>query len=186
MQYQIKESSRARNVRITVSSDGTVTLTKPLRLSLDRATTFLQSRISWIHTIQKRLTERQKRQEKLYGASIQLPRLRRTTAAYKEAQKNARKLVTPLVHEIATQGGFIYTGISIRNQKTRWGSCSSRNALSFNYRLIYLSKEELEYLVVHELAHTKHHNHGKEFWAEVEQFVPNCKQLRSSLRRYRW
>jgi predicted metal-dependent hydrolase len=184
--YTLKTSTRAHHLRITVSYDGSVTLTKPLKTPLHKAESFLASRTDWITSVQKQLERRRIRHEKLYGAPIQLPRLRRGTAAYRAAQKEARTRVAGIVEAYAAKGGFTYASIAIRNQKTRWGSCSRTGTLSFNYRLIYLTPEELAYLVVHELSHTKHHNHGAGFWKEVERFMPEYKELRRSLKRYRW
>lgn len=186
MNFEIKESKRAKRLSITVKSSGQVVLTKPIRVSISVAEAFVMSREEWIMTTRKQLEDRRKESEKLYGSSIQLPRLRRNTKEYKEAVKAARTRITTLVEEYAAKGPYTYTAISIRNQKTRWGSCSPKGVLSFNYRLIYLTPEELAYLAVHELAHTKHHNHRETFWEEVGRFIPQYKALRRSLKRYRW
>lgn len=72
--------------------------------------------------------------------------------------------------------------LSYRNQKTRWGSCSSQGNISLNWRLIAYSPELMDYIIIHELAHLKHQNHGVRFWALVEKFCPNYKNLRQELR----
>lgn len=186
MEYTVRESTRARRLSITIQPDGTVTLIKPLRISVSKAEAFVSSHSDWILAMQETFKRSARMQETLYGPQVLLPKLRRGTGPYKDAQREARKRVVPLVEAFAKKGGYTYTSISIRNQKTRWGSCSSRGALSFNYRLIYLTPEELNYLVVHELAHTQHHNHGKAFWCEVERYVPEYAQLRKGLPRYTW
>jgi len=74
--------------------------------------------------------------------------------------------------------------VSFRFNKTRWGSCSAKNNLTFNYYLAKLPYELIEYVVVHELAHIKHKNHSREFWAEVEKYLPDVKKRRKLLRNY--
>ncbi|ACM92533.1 zinc metalloprotease [Nautilia profundicola AmH] len=74
--------------------------------------------------------------------------------------------------------------ISFRFNKTRWGSCSPKNGVSFNYYLAQLPEELIEYVVVHELAHIKHKNHSKEFWKEVEKYLPDVTKRRKDLRKF--
>lgn len=82
-----------------------------------------------------------------------------------------------------TTGGS-YTSITIRDQKSRWGSCSSRGTLSFNYRLIFAPPAILDYVVVHELCHLTHMNHSKDFWDMVAGVMPEYKQCRKWLREH--
>jgi hypothetical protein len=74
--------------------------------------------------------------------------------------------------------------ISFRFNKSRWGSCSGKNALSFNYYLAQLPKELIEYVVVHELAHIKHKNHSADFWNLVAEYLPDVTKRRRLLRKY--
>jgi len=74
--------------------------------------------------------------------------------------------------------------VSFRFNKTRWGSCSAKNTLSFNYYLAQLPKELIEYVVVHELAHIRHKNHSKEFWNEVAKYLPDMEARRRELRMF--
>lgn len=78
--------------------------------------------------------------------------------------------------------GGRYTSVTVRNQKTRWGSCSSRGTLSFNYRLIFAPPAVLDYVVVHELCHLTHMNHSKDFWNMVASVMPEYKVYRQWLR----
>ncbi|HEV7448999.1 MAG TPA: M48 family metallopeptidase [Candidatus Paceibacterota bacterium] len=72
--------------------------------------------------------------------------------------------------------------VFIKNSKSRWGSCSSRGNLNFNYKLLFVPPQVLDYVVVHELCHLRHFNHGPEFWALVAEVLPNHKELRRALR----
>ena len=78
--------------------------------------------------------------------------------------------------------GGNYTKITVRDQKTRWGSCSSNGTLSFNYRLMYAPPRILDYVVVHELCHLTHMNHSKEFWNMVASIMPEYKTYRQWLK----
>ena len=78
--------------------------------------------------------------------------------------------------------GGNYTSITVRDQKSRWGSCSSRGTLSFNYRLIFAPPTILDYVVVHELCHLTHMNHSADFWNMVASVMPEYKVYRRWLR----
>ena len=79
---------------------------------------------------------------------------------------------------------FHYNKISIKNQKTRWGSCSKKGNLNFNYKIIFLPKELQDYLIVHELCHLKEFNHSKKFWDLVKLKIPNLNQVSKMLRKH--
>ncbi len=87
----------------------------------------------------------------------------------------AKEKLTKLAYQYAELVGVQFHKITIRNQKTRWGSCSSKGNLSFNLRILCAPQEMIEYVVLHEVMHLKHFNHSKEFWADIEKFMPNYK-----------
>ena len=80
--------------------------------------------------------------------------------------------------------GGHYTSITVRDQKTRWGSCSSRGTLSFNYRLVFAPQTVLDYVVVHELCHLTHMNHSRDFWNLVGSVMPDYKSHRKWLKEH--
>ena len=95
----------------------------------------------------------------------------------------ARTLVQSHLSRANAHYGFVYKKVFIRNARTRWGSCSSRGNLGFNYRIVKLPPELAHYIVVHELCHLKEFNHSPKFWALVAQTCPNYRQARRLLRR---
>lgn len=78
-----------------------------------------------------------------------------------------------------------YNRVAIRNQRSRWGSCSSKKNLNFNYRILSLTPELRDYIIVHELCHLKELHHGKAFWDLVECMIPNAQELNHQAKRMR-
>ncbi len=97
-------------------------------------------------------------------------------------KRRARNFLLPRVHELAHRHGFCHGRITIRNQKSRWGSCSANGNLSLNARLLFLSPEACDYVLLHELVHTQHLNHSAAFWARVEEVAPAYRQSMAELK----
>ena len=97
----------------------------------------------------------------------------------------ARALVQSHLARANAHYRLTYKKVFIRNARTRWGSCSSRGNLGFNYRIVKLPPELVHYIVVHELCHLKEFNHSAKFWALVAEEVPNWKAARTALRKVR-
>ncbi len=100
---------------------------------------------------------------------------------YKEC---SREHITPIVEQYSTTMQLYPTNITYRKTKSRWGSCSAKNSISLNTRLMMLPSEILEYIIIHELAHIKHKNHSHNFWDLVAQYDPDYKKHRKELRKY--
>ena len=94
----------------------------------------------------------------------------------------AKQLLPHRIKEISERTGLPYKGIAIKPLKSRWGSCSNKQELTFNCYLMMLPWDCVDYVIVHELAHTRHMNHSKEFWSEVERTLPTYKTIRQKLR----
>jgi predicted metal-dependent hydrolase len=99
-------------------------------------------------------------------------------------KNKAMPLFTKMIDEIALQHGFYYSGVSIRGQKTRWGSCSSRQKLNLNYKLLFMPDAIVRYVFIHELCHTLEMNHSAKFWQLVEQYDPDYQQHRHYLKQH--
>ena len=98
--------------------------------------------------------------------------------------QQTRELVTHLVDEYCTFYGVVCGRVSVRDQRSRWGSCSSAGNLNFNYKLAVVPEHIADYVIVHELCHCKEFNHSPRFWKLVEQTIPNHKEIRKQLRSF--
>lgn len=98
-------------------------------------------------------------------------------------REQAREILNERVNFFAREHGFQYTKIGITSARTRWGSCSASGSLNFSWRLIQAPIEVVDYVVVHELVHTVHHNHSKKYWNRVKQILPNYMECRKWLRK---
>lgn len=99
----------------------------------------------------------------------------------KHFREVARHYLEKRTAEISATMGTHYNRIAIRSQKSRWGSCSRQNNLNYNWKLVFMPLPVIDYLVIHELSHTVHHNHGKRFHAMVEKFCPDHRALQKIL-----
>ena len=93
--------------------------------------------------------------------------------------------MTRRLKQLAEKHGFTYSKVFIRNQKTRWGSCSHKNDISLNIKLVCLPNDLLDYVILHELVHTRKKNHGKGFWVMLDRYMGNAKDFASRLNRTR-
>ena len=93
-------------------------------------------------------------------------------------REETRRLATAYISQYAANWGLTVSALRITSAKTRWGSCSAKKGLNFSYRLAMVPKDAFEYVVVHELAHTRHHNHSTAFWNFLEQMLPDFQKRR--------
>lgn len=109
-------------------------------------------------------------------------RKRKPSKIYLDNREKARTIITSRVEHFAKEYDFSYGRITIKDQKRCWGSCSTKKNLNFNYKLIFLPAELLDYVVVHELCHLRHFHHRVTFWKEVEKIIPDYKKRVFALR----
>ncbi len=168
-----ERSFRAKRVNVSVRPFKPVRVAVPKGVSFSNAEQFFISQLDWVKSqqIKARRYERE----------------HRDTIANKPAidREEARAFLTKRLAELALQHGFRYGKVSIRNQKTRWGSCSSCNNISLNMNLMRLPADLIDYVLVHELVHTKVKDHSRRFWAQVDKLVGNSSGYRNRLRKYR-
>lgn len=104
-----------------------------------------------------------------------------SSAHYLTHREKARAKVHERLTYWNTFYNFTYHRVAIRDQRTRWGSCSTKGNLNFNYRVLFLPTHLLDYVIVHELCHLKHFNHGKAFWAEMARTISDHESRRTEL-----
>lgn len=172
IEYHLIRSDR-RSIGIEVDREGKVTVRAPYSCEKKRIDRFLLEKENWIRQKVKLQKENaMKRQEK-----------REMPEAEKKYYRNlAREVLGARTGYYARKMGVTYGRISIREQKTRWGSCSSAGNLNFNWKLVLMPPELLDYVVVHELAHRKEMNHSPRFWAIVEKELPDYCNRREKLK----
>lgn len=107
---------------------------------------------------------------------------KRKNLNYLKYKKQANILIKERLEYFNQFYNYKYGRVAIRNQKTRWGSCSKKGNLNFNYKIVLLTPKQADYIIVHELCHLKEFNHSQRFWDLVAKAVPDYKEVRHSLR----
>ena len=163
------KNNRARRIIISIKP-GFVRVTIPRRHTLKDAQKFVKQKIDWIKIHSNNM-------KTLLLKSKKLPKI---------DKKEAREKLGKRLSELATEHKFRYNKVSIRNQRTRWGSCSSKDNISLNMKLLHLPDQLIDYILLHELVHTRVKNHSKDFWNELETVVPNARTVDKQLRDYQY
>ncbi|OGC69313.1 hypothetical protein A2415_02965 [candidate division WWE3 bacterium RIFOXYC1_FULL_39_7] len=101
---------------------------------------------------------------------------------YLQNKLKAKEIILESLIFFAALYGVKYKKVAIRNQRTRWGSCSKSGNLNFNYKVAFLPKLQRDYVIVHEVCHLIEFNHSKRFWAQVERTIPNYKEIKKQVR----
>lgn len=167
--------SNRKTVTIQVNSNLSVTVRAPRSTSEKDIEEILKKKEAWISKHIEKIKETKERFEAE-------PTEKLTREKVIALADEALKVIPERVEYFAKVIGVTYGKITVRNQKTRWGSCSSKGNLNFNCLLMLAPPEVLDYVVVHELCHRKQMNHSKAFWLEVEKVLPNYKEVRKWLK----
>ncbi len=167
-----ERSSRARRVVISVKPNAAVRVAVPYGSSFQKAEEFVYARVDWI---QKHLGKMKAYSQSNGNAGSAVDIIDREEAK--------RKLISRLEH-LAAQHGFTYNRVFIRNQKTRLGTCSGKNNIGLNVKLSCLPDELMDYVILHELAHTRVKNHGKGFWLLMDELVGDGKAKAARVREH--
>ena len=179
--YTLVKSSRRRTIAIQISTNGKMTVRCPYFIGKWTIDNFLKEKQDWIYSNYLEAVQRTSSENFDSDLRNSSPKIE-NPALINKHKKYARKIFESKVAYYHQFTGGNYTSITIRDQKTRWGSCSGRGTLSFNWRLILAPPEILDYVVVHELCHLTHMNHSKEFWSMVSNTIPDYKEKRKWLK----
>jgi predicted metal-dependent hydrolase len=167
--YTMKTARRSTRIRVIVHPGGAVVLSRPRWATVKQAESFLLEKIDWVLRNVRIMRERPSFLEK------------GTQEEYLRLKDDVLQLVLRRLEHFNQIYGFEYQKVSIRNQKSRWGSCSRQGNLSFNYRLGLLPDHCADYIIVHELCHLKEFNHSERFWDLVAQTIPNHREIRQEI-----
>ena len=171
MQLHIIYSPR-KTISIEIKPDGLI-VRAPKGMSRREINAFLESKRSWIEKHLSKMQERQEALEKVEPFTMD---------EIHELADKALVVIPEKVKKYAPIVGVDYGRITIRNQRSRWGSCSSKENLNFNCLLMLFPDEVIDYVVVHELCHRKHMNHSVAFYAEVERVFPEYRKCQKWLK----
>jgi len=175
--YRIVKRKQMKNLNLVIGKDQRVRVTIPasrLRVVTQRQIeNILKERFDFVMSA----IDKYKKQGEKYPDLFEF-----SDEHYRQYRKQAQELIKSKVDYYCRKQNFQYNRLSIRNQKTRWGSCSEDGNLNFSYKLIFLTPEEQDYIVVHELCHLEEQNHSRDFWSLVERILPNYRVAHKSIR----
>jgi predicted metal-dependent hydrolase len=207
-EYSLRRSPRARRVRVSVESDGAVRVTLPRRAPLRAADEAVRELAPWIERRRRALARAaaevartpgtvpyldaeltlvaQPGRTRVYrrGDLLLVPETGRAEALERWYRRAARAEIAPRLDAAAARAGTAYSKLTIRAQRTRWASCSTNGAMSFNWRLLLAPEAVLEYVIEHEVCHLEIMDHSPRFWRLLESRVPDWRDHARWLRRY--
>jgi len=189
------KNSRAKNLAIRINQQGEVRVTVPRYMSLKRAESFFRSKQPWV---QKRLDGLKQKdcgntlpsvgdnirvRGRVYPIRLQGQELDVESAIWRVVGEEAKRHLPGRVADLAGKHGFKISGLKIRRMKSRWGSCTARKSINLNSWLIMLPEHLSDYVILHELVHTRVPNHSEKFWKELDGVTGGLsKMLRKELR----
>ena len=163
---RFQESRRARRIIISVKSPTDIRVSVPMQITIGKAESFVIHKLDWIKKHQEKFNNKKNVLDNIDDVSIE-----------------QKRQIINRVNDLAHQYKFKINKISLRKMTTRWGSCSPKNNISLNIGLVALPEHLKDYIIVHELVHTKIKNHSSMFWNELGQIIPNSKSLSRELKR---
>lgn len=162
--------SHRKTLAIEIKADLSILVRVPQGISKQRVDYFVEKNREWIKTHLEKQKLRNEAQPVLNEEQI------------KELRMQAKTIIPLKVAQYADVMGLHPTGVKITSAAKRYGSCSSKDSLCFSWRLMLLEDEGIDYVVIHELAHIRHKNHGRDFYALIEQYLPDYRKRIKALK----
>lgn len=216
-QVSIYKRKGTRNLRLSVTGNGTIRLTVPWWASEKAVFSFIEGKKDWILKNQETApgkiadgqrigksnfitfieTENSKISSRIHGNEIKVcypnnyswgdtpVQEAAKKVCLKALKKQSLSLLPSKLEFLAQKYGFSYNNVNVRMLKSRWGSCSSKKNIVLSTYLIQLPWEIIDYVLIHELAHTKEMNHSPSFWKQIENILPKYKLIKIDLKKYR-
>lgn len=167
----LERSLRAKHMSLSIRPFRGVRVAIPRGVPFAEGEKFAHSRTSWIKKHLRKIASIEKRSKDLKASKL-------------PDRAKARELLVEKLDELCKQNGFKYNRVFVKNQKTRWGSCSDKNNINLNMNLVRLPDHLMDYVILHELVHTKIKDHSQLFWEELGRYVKDPKSLDNKLRQY--
>ncbi|MTH63410.1 M48 family metallopeptidase [Paracoccus shanxieyensis] len=205
----LRRSSRARRMILRVTrAEGQVVLTLPQRASLKDGRAFVESRVEWLRQVRAEMPRQQlvahgallpvegrllriapvaqmRGAPRVEGDALLIPAARPAGVVVQAwLRQIAHARLVPACDRHAAKLGKAFTAISLRDTRSRWGSCTQDGRLMFSWRLAMAPPEVLDYVAAHEVAHLAHMDHSPAFWAATERLMPDYQQHRTWLKRH--
>jgi len=179
IEYTIIRKFRLKHTYIQIKPDATIQIKTNYTTSTKRIEEFITKKERWIKEKLSLIEDRRVDDDKffLFGNLYSKKEYEIITDddLNKFYRQKAKESISPLINYWSEKMKLYPSQVGYRNNRSRWGSCNHKNHISFNTNLAKMHPHFIEYVVVHELAHIKHKNHSKEFWAEVEKYLPDYK-----------
>lgn len=167
-----KKSRKAKYLRLSIDSSKKINVTIPRNGSLKGAEKFMHSKTDWIRKQLIKIDQRN-------NFTIQ-----NTMNSNLYDKEKAKEIICTRLNELSQIHELSFNRSFIRSQKTRWGSCSAKNNINLNIKLINLPEDLRDYVIIHELVHTKVKNHSQKFWLEMTKYYSNPKAIDKKLKNY--
>ena len=206
IKYKIIFKKR-KNISILLDKDGNIIINAPKNISKKYIDNFVQSNKKWIENNKKVIQQRSKNKTtllylgeetkllisnedfeniKFNGINFYISRKNKDNSKellHKFYIDQANKIIKKRIIFYTKKYNFKINKIKISNANTRWGSCGAQNNININWKLIMADKKIIDYVIIHELAHTIEHNHSKNFWGIIENIMPDYKERKDWLRK---